>query len=151
GSTLTGPQRLTAAMEVTTAVLELDNRSRDPLFVLRANRDGSRMAVAYAPEDGSGLTLDEAETHLDAVMHFGNIVDALLEDSELITAPRLREELLADAPSLRLPDARVTQLAVGLSSRGRLSSMGEVYRSDLDSHRAVELALRGAPTRELAV
>ena len=29
--------------------------------------------------------------------------------------------------------------------------MGEVYRSDLDPAKAVELALRGAPTRELAV
>lgn len=156
GSTLPDPKRLEAAVVLARAILELDSRSRAPIFVIQSlrDRDGSRnrTIVAYAPEDGDGLTFDEAEVHLEALLHFGDVVDSLLAGLDVVPAARLREALLSSgAPSLRIPEARQLQLAVGLSAHGRLSSMGEAYRSDLDPARAVELALRGAATRELAV
>ncbi|MGX5681695.1 protein kinase domain-containing protein [Schumannella luteola] len=152
GSTLNDPQRTEAAIAVTRAVLELDSRSREPLFVFQVTKDRSKTAIAYAPEDESGLTFDEAEEHLEALLHFGGVIDQVLADEDVVSGPRLREALLdSGAPPLRLPESRLVQLAVGLSATGRLSSMGEAYRADLDPARAVELALRGAPTRELAV
>jgi len=152
GSTLTDPQRTTAAVAVTRAAIELDTRSREPLFVIQMTRDRAKIAVAYAPEDGSGLTLDEAEEHLETLLHSASVVDQLLDQQELISAPQVREALLGDGiRPLRIPDTRLVQLAVSLSARGRLSSMGEVYRADFTPAKAVELALRGAPTRELAI
>jgi serine/threonine protein kinase len=152
GSTLSDAKRREVAVAVVGAILELDSRARDPQFVYQTLRDRSRTVVAYAPDDGSGFSFDEAELHLEALLRFGSIVDDLLAEEEVIPAPRLRETLLAGAaPALRIPDTRIVQLAVGLSNKGRLSSMGEVYRADFDPSRAVELALRGAATRELAV
>lgn len=152
GSTLSDPQRTDAAIAVTRAVLELDSRSREPLFVLQSTPDRAKTAVAYAPEDETGLTFDEAEQHLEALLHFGSVVDQLLDQESIVSGPRLRDELLGSgATQLRVSETRLAQLAVGLSARGRLSSMGEAYRADLDPAQAVELALRGAPTRELAV
>lgn len=152
GSTLNDPQRTEAAIAVTRAVLELDSRSREPLFVFQATRDRAKTAIAYAPEEESGLTFDEAEEHLEALLHLGGVVDQVLADQDVVPGPRLREALLTSGvPPLRLPESRVVQLAVGLSSGGRISSMGEAYRDGLDPARAVEIALRGAPTRELAV
>jgi serine/threonine protein kinase len=151
GSTLAEDRRMDAATAVVRTVLELDMRSRDPLFVLQTVRDRSRTVIAYAPDDDGGLTFDEAELHLDTLVRLGGVVDSLLEQSDVVPTARLREALLDDTPQLRVSDGRLTQLAVALSTQGRLSSMGEVYRSALDPQRAVELALRGAATRELAV
>lgn len=152
GSTLSDAKRQDVAVAVVVAILELDSRARDPQFVYQALRDRSRTVVAYAPDDGSGFSFDEAELHLEALLHFGPVVDGLLAEEEVVPAPRLRETLLASgAPALRIPHTRTVQLAVGLSNNGRMSSMGEAYRADLDQARAVEFALRGAATRELAV
>lgn len=152
GSTLADDTRKQAAGEVIRAILELDSRSSSPQFVFQAVRDRSRTAVAYAPDDGDGMSFDDAELHLEALLRHAALVDQLLVEDDVVPAPRLRETLLAsDAPALRLPDARVAQLAIGLSATGRVSSMGEAYRANLDPARAVELALRGAATRELAV
>jgi len=152
GSTLAENMRTPAAIALTRAILELDARSREPRFLFQSLRDRSRTAIAHTPEDGGGLSFDEAEVHLDTVLTLGGVVDELLAQSDVIPAPRLRETLLAaGALPLRIPDSRLTQLAIGLSTRGRMSSMGEAYRDDLDASRAVELALRGAATRELAV
>lgn len=151
GSTLADERRMDAATAVVRTILELDTRSREPLFVYQALRDRSRTVIAYAPADDAGLTFDEAELHLESLLRLGTVVDDLLEPSDIVPASRLREALLDGTPQLRVPDSRLTQLAVGLSTRGRLSSMGEAYRAELDPNRAVELALRGAATRELAV
>lgn len=151
GSTLADERRTDAATAVVRAILELDTRSREPLFVYQALRDRSRTVIAYAPEGDEGLTFDEADLHLESLLRLGGTVDGLLEQSDIVPATRLREALLDGTPQLRVPESRLTQLAVGLSTRGRLSSMGEAYRAELDPHRAVELALRGAATRELAV
>lgn len=151
GSTLAEDRRMDGATAVVRTVLELDMRSRDPLFVVQTLRDRARTVIAYAPDDGGGLTFDEAELHLDSLVRLGGVVDGLLEQSDVVPAARLREALLDDTPQLRVPDSRLTQLAVALSTQGRLSAMGEAYRAALDPQRAVELALRGAATRELAV
>ncbi|MGK0716485.1 protein kinase domain-containing protein [Leucobacter sp. W1153] len=152
GSTLPEGQRWKAAEEVARTMLELDNRMPNPKFVFRAVSDRSRMVIAYSPGDGGGLSFEDAELHLEALLSLADIVDRLLANDEVIAAPRLRETLRAsDTPALRLADSRVTQLAVGLSATGTLSSMGEAYRRDIAPARAVELALRGAATRELAV
>lgn len=151
GSTLSEERRMDAATAVVRTVLELDMRSRDPLFLVQTLRDRSRTVVAYAPEDGGGFTFDEAELQLDTLVQLGGRVDGLLEQSDVVPAARLREALLEDTQLLRLPESRLTQLAVALSAHGRLSSMGEAYRAALDPQRAVELALRGAATRELAI
>lgn len=152
GSTLADDTRRQAAVEVVRAIFELDSRSSSPQFVFQTVRDRSRTVVAYAPDDGSGMSFDDAELHLEALLGHAALVDQLLVKDDVVPAPRLRETLLgSDAPALRLPDARVAQLAIGLSATGSVSSMGEAYRASLDPARAVELALRGAATRELAV
>lgn len=151
GSTLAEDRRMDAAIAVTRTILELDFHSHEPLFVQKALRDRARTVVAYAPENDDGLTFDEADLHLETLLRLGAVVDGLLDQTDVVPTARLREALLDGTPQLRLPEARLTQLAVGLSTRGRLSSMGEAYRVDLDANRAVELALRGAATRELAV
>jgi len=153
GSTLSDPQRrMDTAVAVARVIIELDSRAREPLFVIRTSRDGSSPVVAFAPEGDDGLTFSEAEMHLETLLRFGDTVDQLLEQADVVPAARLRETLAASgAPTLRAPEARVLQLAIGLSQQGRVSSMGEAYRADLDGARAVELALRGAATRELAV
>lgn len=151
GSTLAEDRRMDAAIEVTRTILELDFHSPEPLFVQKSVRDRARTVVAYAPENHDGLTFDEADLHLETLLRLGAVVDGLLDQTDVVPVARLREALLDGTPQLRLPDARLTQLAVGLSMRGRLSSMGEAYRADLDASKAVELALRGAATRELAV
>nr|WP_246865388.1 NERD domain-containing protein [Cryobacterium sp. BB307] len=152
GSTLVEDTRDQAAREVVRAILELDSRSSAPRFVFQSVRDRSRAVVAYAPDDGSGMSFDDAELHLEAILSHAEAVDRLLAESDVVPAPRLRETLLASgAPALRLPDARVAQLAIGLSATGLISSMGEAYRASLDAGRAVELSLKGAGTRELAV
>jgi serine/threonine protein kinase len=152
GSTLSEDMRMPAAIALVRAILELDTRSREPRFLFQSLRDRSRTAIAFAPEDSSGLSFEEAEVHLDTLLRFGGVVDELLAQSDVVPAPRLRETLLAaGAPPLRVPDSRLAQLAIGLSTRGRISSMGEAYRDDLEPSRAVELSLRGAATRELAV
>lgn len=151
GSTLAEDRRMDAAIEVTRTILELDFHSHEPLFVQKSVRNRAHTVVAYAPENDDGLTFDEADQHLETLLRLGAVVDGLLEHTDVVPAARLREALLDGTPQLRIPDARLTQLAVGLSARGRLSSMGEAYRADIDPDRAVELALRGAATRELAV
>ncbi len=152
GSTLGEDARTQASTEVVRAILDLDSRSSGPAFVFQSVRDRSRTVVAYAPDDGSGLSFEEGAMHLETLLTYSAVVDELLMHDEVIPAPRLRETLLATgAPALRLPDARVAQLAIGASATGRISSMGEAYRANLDPSRAVELALRGAATRELAV
>ncbi|GAA4742188.1 hypothetical protein GCM10025783_11870 [Amnibacterium soli] len=152
GSTLADGMRRKAAEEVVRAILELDSRSSTPQFLFQRSRDRSRTAIAYAPDDGSGLLFDDAEPHLEALFAHAALVDRLLTEEDVVPAPRLRETLLASgAPALRVTDARVVQLAIGLSATGRISSMGEAYRADLDPAHSVELALRGAAARELAV
>lgn len=152
GSTLSDAKPLDVAFAVVGAILELDSRARDPQFVFHSLRDGSRTVVAYAPDDGDGFSFDEAEMHLETLLRFGPVVDGLLAEQDVVHAPLLRETLLATgAPALRIPHTRIVQLAIGLSTKGRISSIGELYRGDLDPARAVELALRGAATRELAV
>jgi serine/threonine protein kinase len=151
GSTLTEDMRMPAAIALVRAILELDARSREPRFLFHSLRDRSRTAIAYTPEDCTGLSFEDAEFHLETLLRFGGVVDELLTEGDVVPAPRLRENLLAAAPPLRVPDGRLTQLAIGLSTKGRMSSMGEAYRADLEPSRAVELALRGAATRELAV
>lgn len=151
GSTLTEERRMDAAAEIVRVILELDAQSRDPLFVYLRVRDRAEMVVAYAPADDSGLTFDEADLSIETLLRLGESVDRLLEEAAVVPAAALREVLFEGTPQLRLSDARLTQLAVGLSRVGRLSSMGEVYRTDLDPSRAVELALQSAATRELAV
>lgn len=151
GSTLAEQRRMDAATVVVRTIIELDTRSREPIFVFQALRDRSRTVVAYAPDSDEGLTFDEAELHVETLLRLGATVDSLLDHSDVVPVARLREALSDGVPQLRVPEARATQLAVGLSTRGALSSMGEAYRSDLDSGRAVELALRGAATRELAI
>lgn len=145
-------QRTKVATAVVQAILELDARYRDPKFVFQRAADRARIVVAYAPEDGSGMTFDDAETHLETLLHRAALVDTLLAADDVVTASRLREALRGDvAKPLRLSDPRVAQLAIGLSARGRMSSMGEAYRADLSPARAVEYALRSAATREVAV
>jgi len=152
GSTLADHTRRQAGVEVVRAILELDSRSSAPRFLFQIVRDRSRAAIAYAPDDGSGMSFDDAELHLEALIRHAALVDQLLIENDVVPSPRLRETLLgSDTPALRLPDARVAQLAIGLSATGRISSMGEAYRAKLEPARAVELALRGAATRELAV
>lgn len=152
GSTLSDEQRIAAADTVVREVLQLDVRSAAPLFVYQQFRGRPRVAVAYAPADGSGLTFDEAELHLEALRSASDVVDRLLSDSDVVPGPRLREALLSSGmPALRIPETRMVQLAIGLSMTGRISSLGEAYRADLPPARAVELALRGAATRELAI
>jgi Protein kinase domain len=152
GSTLAEDMRMPAAIALVRAILELDTRSREPRFLFQSLRDRSRTAIAHTAEDGSGLSLEDATLHLETLLRFGGVVDELLAQSDVVPAPRLRETLLAaGAPPLRIPDSRTAQLAIGLSTRGRISSMGEAYRDDLEPSRAVELSLRGAATRELAV
>ena len=146
-----GRQTEEAAEEVVRAILD-DGRSSAPKFVFQTLRDRSRTAIAYAPDDGSGLSFDDAELHLEALLSHAAVVDRLLTEDDVVPAPRLRETLLASgSPALRMPDSRVAQLAIGLSVTGRISSMGEAYRANLDPARAIELALRGAATCELAV
>jgi serine/threonine protein kinase len=153
GSTLSdAQQRMDAATAVARTILELDGRSRDPLFVIQIGKAEARHAVAYAPDSEDGLTFDEAEQHLETLLQFGGTVDELLENADVVPAARLRETLMSSgAADLRISESRVLQLAIGLSTRGKVSSMGEAYRADLSGSRAVELALRGAATRELAV
>ncbi|MDT0208995.1 protein kinase domain-containing protein [Curtobacterium sp. BRD11] len=152
GSTLTDDIRQKAAAEVLRAVLEVDIRSGAPKFVYEQFRDRPRTVIAYAPDDGAGLTFDEAELHLEALHSASDLVDQLLAESDVVPGPQLRESLLGSGmPALRLPDTRTAQLAIGLSKEGRISSLGEAYRADLPSTRAVVLALRGAATRELAI
>lgn len=151
GSTLSDRTRVEMATAVTRAILELDIRAREPLFVLRTESDG-RMAAAYAPAGDDGLSFDEAEMHLETLMRFGDLVDGLLDQIDVVAAARVREALqTTGAPTLRISETRVLQLAIGLSRNGKISSMGEAYRADLSGARAVELALRSAATRELAV
>ena len=152
GSTLSESQRLDAASAVARAILELDVRSGSSQFVYEQFRDRPRTVIAYAPDDSTGLTFDEAELHLEALHSASDLVDQLLGRADVVPGPRLREALLTGGlPALRIPETRVTQLAIGLSKLGRVSSIGEAYRADLTEDRAVELALRGAATRELAV
>ena len=152
GSTLSESTRIDAATVVARAVIELDLRSGSPQFVYEQFRDRARTVIAYAPDDGSGLTFDEAELHLETLHSASDLVDEMLADADVVPGPRLREAFLTRGmPVLRIPETRVTQLAIGLSKLGRMSSIGEAYRDDLAPDRAVELALRGAATRELAV
>ncbi|PPH05307.1 hypothetical protein C5C44_04255 [Rathayibacter sp. AY1F6] len=152
GSTLDEGKRRQPANEVVRTILELDTRSSAPRFVFQTLRQRSGTAVAFAPDDGSGFSFDDAELHLEVLLRHAQLVDRLLVDDDVVPATRLRENLLAeDEPALRLSSSRVAQLAVGLSATGRLSSVGEAYRADLDPARAVELALRGAATQDLAV
>lgn len=152
GSTLSDEQqRRAAAHAIILASLELDARYRDPKFVFQRAADRTRIIVAYAPEDGNGFNFDEAEVHLESVLGRAGIVDELLQTDDVVSATRLREELRGEAELLRLSDARAAQLAIDLSSDGRMSSLGEAYRASLPPERAVELALRSAATRELAI
>jgi serine/threonine protein kinase len=156
GSTLADPQRIDAALEVARAVLELDFRSSSPLFVFQSPRDAAgtrrRTIISYAPDTEDGLSFDEAEEHLEALIRLGGIVDKTLDLDAVVSSARLREALAeASTTALRIPETRQVQLAVALSTHGSVSSMGEAYRLDLDASRAVELALRGAATRELAI
>lgn len=153
GSTIDDEQQRTkVATAVVQAILELDARYREPKFVFQRAADRTRIVVAYAPDDGSGLSFDDAETHLEEVLRRAAIVDELLAAEDVVASSRLRETLRGeDAAPLRLSDARIAQLAIGLSAEGRMSSMGEAYRSTLSPERAVEYALRSAATREVAV
>jgi serine/threonine protein kinase len=152
GSTLEEEERVEVATTVVRAILELDSRARDPKFLYQTSRDRTRTAIAYAPNDEQGFSFDAAELHLETALRWGAAVDELLAESEVVPAALLRESLRGLEPEgVRFDDARLVQLAVGLSSRGRLSSMGEAYPAELDPARAVEIALRGAATRELAI
>ncbi|WP_344714535.1 protein kinase domain-containing protein [Microbacterium terregens] len=153
GSTIDEEMKRTkVATAVVQAILELDARYREPKFVFQRAADRTRIVVAYAPDDGSGLSFDDAEAHLESLLHRAATVDSLLATDDVVTASRLREEVRGDASQpLRLSDARVAQLAIGLSNGGRMSSMGEAYRSTLSPERAIAFALRSAATRELAI
>ncbi len=153
GSTIDDEQQRTkVATAVVQATLELDARYREPKFVFQRAADRTRIVVAYAPDDGSGLSFDDAEAHLEALLHRAATVDSLLATDDVVSASRLREAVRGDeAHPMRLSDARIAQLAIGLSAEGRMSSMGEAYRSTLQPLRAVEYALRSAATREVAI
>lgn len=153
GSTIDDEQQRTkVATAVVQAILELDARYREPKFVFQRAADRTRIVVAYAPDDGSGLSFDDAETHLEEILRRAEIVDSLLATDDVVASSRVRESLRGEAGApLRLSDPRIAQLAIGLSIEGRMSSMGEAYRVTLSPERAVEYALRSAATREVAV
>ncbi|WP_344779988.1 protein kinase domain-containing protein [Microbacterium kribbense] len=153
GSTLTAEhERVEIAIDVVGKTLEFDFRYREPRFVFQRTQDYKRLVVAYAPSDDSGLSFDEAHTHLESLLHAATVVDELLRTDDVISAPRLRETLRGRrAETVRLSEARINQIAIGLSSTGRISSMGEAYGVALTPARAVEHALRSAVTRELAI
>lgn len=153
GSTIEDEQHRTkVATAIVQAILELDARYREPKFVFQRAADRMRIVVAYAPDDGSGLSFDDAEMHLESLLRLATIVDGLLTTDDVVAAARLREALRGDGVRpLRLSDARVAQLSIGLSAEGKMSSMGEAYRSTLSPERAVEHALRSAATREVAI
>lgn len=152
GSTLDDAQRTKASIAVVQAILEVDARYQEPKFAFRRTAARSRIVVAYAPENGAGMTWNESELHFDALLDHAAMVDAQLATVDVTSASALREALReGGATVLRLTDAREMQLAIGLSETGRISSMGEAYRASLTPERAVELALRSAGTRELAI
>jgi serine/threonine protein kinase len=150
GSTLDGEKRWAAATEIVDAVLDFDGRTSDPRLLFRATRDRSRTAIAVGMDDA--VDSEETDRALEVALHLGEAVDDLLRDADVVSPAILRETLRAvESGGVRFPDARLIQLAVGLSRHGKLSSMSEAYRADLAPARAVEIALRGAASRELAV
>ncbi|GAA2535813.1 hypothetical protein GCM10009860_15320 [Microbacterium mitrae] len=152
GSTLGDGPRQDAARGIIDALIKFDLRAQSPRFLTQRMRDTGEAVIAFTPDSGEGLSFDSAETHIEALVRHAHKVDSLLSETEIIPALALREAFVTQAQeSLSLPDARIAQIAIGLSNAGRISSMGEAYRSDLDASRAVEVALRGAATRELAM
>ncbi|MFJ6114571.1 NERD domain-containing protein [Agrococcus sediminis] len=151
GSTLSEPRRTDAARSVAKAIVDFDLRTKRPKFTIAALRAEHASLVAHSPDDGDGLSFADAEAHLEALLVLGREVDRMLEVDDVVSSANLREALrMATKTPLPLSHARTAQLAVAVATSARLSSMGEAYRRDLSPARAVELALRGAATRELA-
>ncbi len=151
GSTLGGEARLTAATEVVRAIVEYDGRTAQPQLLVRTMRHSRRVLLAEASRDEGVLDGDDLDVRIDALEKLSARIDALLATEEVVGRSRLLEARQALTVDARVPEARLTQLAVGLTAAGALSSMGEVYRSNLAPGRAVELALRGAGSRTLAL
>lgn len=151
GSTLGDGPRQEAARGIIDAIVKFDVRAQSPRFLAQKIRDTGDAVIAYTPDGDEGLSFDAAETHIETLLRFAQTVDSLLTESDIVPAPALREAFtLPPREQLSLPGARIAQIAIGLSQTGRISSMGEAYRSILDPSRAVEVALRGTATRELA-
>lgn len=151
GSTLGDGPRQEAARGIIDAIIKFDVRAQSPRFLAQKMRDTGETVIAYTPDSDEGLSFDSAETHIETVLRFAQKVDSLLADADIVPATALREAFMSPSgQQLSLPDARISQIAIGLSRTGRISSMGEAYRRGLDPARAVEVALRGAATRELA-
>lgn len=151
GSTLDGGSRQDAAKSVIDSIIRFDMRAQSPRLLAQKIRNTGETVVAYTPDDEEGLSFDEAETQLEALVRLSHTVDTLLAQSDIVSGVTLRETFALPGERLALPGIRVSQLAIGLSQIGRVSSMGEAYRADLTPKRAVETALRGAATRELAI
>ncbi|MGK0741314.1 protein kinase domain-containing protein [Leucobacter sp. Z1108] len=152
GSTLNDGPRQDAAKSVIDAIIRFDMRAKSPRLLAQKIRNTGETVVAYTSDDEEGLSFDEAETQLEALVRLSHTVDTLLTQSDIVSGSALREALArSNSERLVLPGIRVSQLAIGLSQTGRISSMGEAYRKDLTPERAVETALRGAATRELAL
>lgn len=152
GSTLDDNERMDAASELIRAILDLDTRSSSPQFVFQSTRDRTKTVLAYAPDTGTGLTFDEAASSLETLFAFGKAIDQILAEEPVISGPRLHETLSSlDRPALRLSASRIAQVATGLSENGRMSSRNEAYAASINPLHAVEVALRGTATRELAM
>ena len=148
GSTAEGPDRIRRAAGLIRAVVEADQRSGDPAFVIRRPRGAGPVLLAVAPE---GAPLAEAEAALADAVQLGEAATGLVGAQPVVPASVARTRLRAvRRRGADLSDDRILRLAAEASGAVALSSLHELYRPDLEPELAVATALRGAVGPSLA-
>ena len=151
GSAVEGENRFRRASGLVRAALEMDARAAAPRLSVRRPRTGDGTVLIAAVDvltDGANALA--ADALLALARKLAVVVDEMTAAHEITSAALVRAALRRQAPDVLVwDDRRLLQLAVAASNTGSLSSLGEVYRRDLDPAAAVEAALAGIAVREL--
>jgi serine/threonine protein kinase len=151
GSAVEGENRLRRATGLVRAAVEMDSAASAPQLAVRRSRAGDGAILLAVTDSVQGGTVGApADVYLSAARKLGTVVDASTVEHEITAAAVIRAALRRTIPDdVVFDDQRLLQLAAASSSTGALSSLGELYRRDLDPSAAVQAALSGIAVREL--
>lgn len=161
GSTLDGAARTSHGAALLRAIVELDLRDGDPLFVLR-RRSGAKPDLLALGEDAvvpgtepDGESHPPADLLTELAGDLGAAADDLVASGVVTAASAVAalRRILDDVDTTGLwsvGDPRLLRLAAAASQKAAVSGFQELYPRDLSTETALEHAMRGKPGRSIS-
>lgn len=156
GSTLDGEERKAFGTALLRAVLELDARDSEPLFVLR-RRSGKSYLLSLSEDTGveDYLAFPAADLLNELAGELGAAADEIVEGgitTATVALSKLRTVItdLDSSNQWKVSDGRLLRLAAAASKGAAVSGFQELYPRNMPVRTALEHAMRGKPGRSIS-